>query len=367
MAAHFANRYAGSLPMEGMSKIARQIANVMLFSRSFTLGNLAAYKDITRGLPSDVRAQIARDSGAERLERVQGVARQKAVGMLALDIALQYAGLFLVAGAIAWLTHQKFQSPLDNEEGKQNRVLLRYQADGTVIYGRLPTGKVAEDMQNWVTDPIGTLKAKLSPYGRLAYELATNDTGFGRKLYDPYDHTPVGLAKNVGRVIWRTLPRPSPRSTKLGGGQGSRHRRGRPQDRGDGRRCFAGAGRDRVQGRARRSRRGRYVSRQGRARLPGAASHRRPSSSRSRPGTSSAPGRRCRRSASPRVCRTTTSRSRAIQGYVCPAARSATSSATPRPNSALPSRRTGPHGPRRPLQRRARSSLRETVVLIGFA
>ena len=52
-----------------MSKLARETANLALFSRSFTLGNMAAYKDIVKGLPSDVRSQVLRDSGAEALER----------------------------------------------------------------------------------------------------------------------------------------------------------------------------------------------------------------------------------------------------------------------------------------------------------
>ena len=202
IAAHYANRYAGALPIEGMSKLARQTANVLLFSRSFTLGNLAVYKDIVAGLPSDVRAQILRDSGAEKLSRVQGVARQKAIGMLGMDVMLSYAGLFLAAGAVSWLTHQAFQSPLDNEKGKQNRVLIGYDATGTAIYARLPTGKVAEEMVDWVKDPRQLLLNKLSPYGRLMYAMAANDKGFHRQLYYPDDHTPAGFAKAVGNVTW---------------------------------------------------------------------------------------------------------------------------------------------------------------------
>jgi hypothetical protein len=59
-AAHWANRYAGALPQEAMSEGARKLANVMLFSRSFTLGNIGALKDIFTGLPKDVMAQISR-------------------------------------------------------------------------------------------------------------------------------------------------------------------------------------------------------------------------------------------------------------------------------------------------------------------
>src|SRR5205823_1587841 len=37
VAAHLANRYAGALPIEAMSNNARKIANMLMFSRSFTL------------------------------------------------------------------------------------------------------------------------------------------------------------------------------------------------------------------------------------------------------------------------------------------------------------------------------------------
>lgn len=198
IAAHFANRYAGSLPLESMSALSRGIANVMLFSRSFTLGNLAAYKDIVKGLPSDVRAQVLRDSGAEALERVQGVGRQKAIGMLVLDVALSYVGLFMAAAATAWLTGQHFQAPWDNEKDREKRFLIGYQPDGTAIYGRLPTGKVGEELQDWLTEPRDILLRKLSPYGKLMYGLAANDKGFGRKIYQPDDP----LAKNAARVAW---------------------------------------------------------------------------------------------------------------------------------------------------------------------
>jgi hypothetical protein len=205
IAAHYANRYAGSLPMEGMSKVARQLANIVMFSRSFTLGNLAAYKDLTKGLPSDVRSQIERDAGAQQLQNAQGVARRKAIAMLALDFGFSIAGRLLAAGAVAWLTQQKFQAPWDNEEKYRNRFLLRYQSDGTAVYGRLPTGKTIEDLENWVTQPITTFKQKMSPYAKLADEIISNDKGFGRKVYDPYDHTLGGFGKNVLRVIGHTF------------------------------------------------------------------------------------------------------------------------------------------------------------------
>ena len=49
LAAHWANRYAGTLPREAMSQLSRKIANVVLFSRTYTLGNLAVVKDMITG------------------------------------------------------------------------------------------------------------------------------------------------------------------------------------------------------------------------------------------------------------------------------------------------------------------------------
>jgi Fe2+ transport system protein FeoA len=201
VAAHFANRYAGTLPMEGLSKLSRTTANLLLFSRSFTLGNAAIFKDVAMGLPSDVRAQIVRDAGRTGLDNIQGVARQKAAGMLAMDIVLSYVGLTLAAGATAFLTGSKFQAPWNNEPGKERRFLIGYQPDGTAIYGRLPTGKVGEELWDWPTDFRDTLLRKLSPYARLMYAMAANDKGFGQKMFDPYDKTPTGFARNIGRVM----------------------------------------------------------------------------------------------------------------------------------------------------------------------
>jgi hypothetical protein len=63
MAAHWANRYAGALPKEAMSDAATKVSNMLLFSRSFTLGNMGVLKDMLTGLPKDVLAQIERDAG----------------------------------------------------------------------------------------------------------------------------------------------------------------------------------------------------------------------------------------------------------------------------------------------------------------
>jgi hypothetical protein len=129
VAAHLANRYAGALPQEAMSAGATAVANMAMFSRTFTMGNMGVMKDAfghipakvlnpllragglpelqlgeTGGLPRDVMAQIRRD-----LDRSGGtagdvesaalyarrLAQRKAIATVALDVALMYIGYSL--------------------------------------------------------------------------------------------------------------------------------------------------------------------------------------------------------------------------------------------------------------------------------
>lgn len=99
VAAHFANRYAGALPVESMSRAARNIANLLLFSRSFTLGNVATYKDAVAGLPRDVQALILRDVGPDALAQAQNFTKKKSRAMLALDAGLYYTMISLMQSA----------------------------------------------------------------------------------------------------------------------------------------------------------------------------------------------------------------------------------------------------------------------------
>jgi hypothetical protein len=91
MAAHQANRFAGALPNEAMSAMARKVANLSLFSRTFTLGNMGVMKDMFTGLPKDVQAQIGAMPGSWPHQTAVSLARRKAVHAFVLDIALMYA------------------------------------------------------------------------------------------------------------------------------------------------------------------------------------------------------------------------------------------------------------------------------------
>lgn len=235
MAAHMANRYAGALPKEAMSNFAQRAANLILFSRSFTMGNLGAMKDAVTGLPRDLQAQIMRDAGVDVAKAAVNKARLKTIAMLATDIGLMYgmnsllqsmSNMVLLGGSLddemegyARRFHEELQilssNPLrllgtlgrlsataDNEPGKQDRILVGKQKDDTGIYARNPIGKIGEEFTGWASTPLDMMHKKLSTFARPLAELWSNDKGFGRHLYDPNPQYPSDYLKNAGRIAW---------------------------------------------------------------------------------------------------------------------------------------------------------------------
>lgn len=238
VAAHMANRYAGALPMESMGDMARKIANVALFSRSFTIGNLGVMKDIMTGLPSDVKAQILRDVGEEGLKAGVKVGRRKATAAFAIDIALMYAGNSLLQDFLDKMERDKtldqiergyvdrfkklmadhsstpwdllnipadFQalsSTSSNEPGKENRIHFSDDPKtGTAYYMRAPQGKVGEEFIGWMTSPLEMLRKKLSPIASPLVDIYKNEDYFGHPVYDKEAAGLSGAAENLGKVV----------------------------------------------------------------------------------------------------------------------------------------------------------------------
>jgi hypothetical protein len=240
VAAHWANRYAGALPPEAMSNAARKLANLALFSRSFTLGNLGAMKDMLNGLPRDVRAQISRDIGSldpKAAGYIKSMAQRKAIGIVMLDMGLMYAGNSLLqsgmnvlrgdgslndelrgyADRFSKMLQRTREHPLsllqpmslisslsatsENEPGRQDRIFVGYTKDGTAIYARNPVGKIGEEFSGYLSGPLDMLRRKLGTLARPGWQILSNDAGFGRKIYDPNADTPVGYLKNMGRIV----------------------------------------------------------------------------------------------------------------------------------------------------------------------
>jgi hypothetical protein len=246
LAAHFANRYAGALPNEAMSVNARKIANFVLFSRSFTLGNLGALKDIVTGMPKDVQSQIKMDAGEAALKLGKSIARKKAAMAFALDLALLYAGNSLLQDALDKMKRDKslgeigqgyadrlhrlvskvkenplslvdpfyipdhLSSTAENEPGKEDRIHYGDEDTGTAVYMRLPTGKIGEEFKGWIKSPLETIKRKEGTIMRPITQTIENDKGFGRRVYDPEAEGIKGAVKNLGRIVWNFMTQQVP-------------------------------------------------------------------------------------------------------------------------------------------------------------
>ena len=252
IAAHFANRFAGSLPVEAMSDNARKVANFFMFSRTFTMGNLGVMKDMLTGLPKDVLAQLERDGGfgagaigraeegteaaQEGVKYAKSLARRKAMAVVATDIGLMYVGNSVLQSAFNVMRGdnsldqemhgyaqrfsdalsnikehplsllqpfdfmQRMSSTNENEPGKGDRIKIGYAKDGTAIYARNPVGKIGEEFEGWMTGPLDMMRRKLGTIARPAWQIMSNDAGFGRKVYDPNADTPAKYLANLGKI-----------------------------------------------------------------------------------------------------------------------------------------------------------------------
>ena len=235
MAAHWANRYAGAVPPEAMADGARRLANLTMFSRSFTVGNLGVAKDMFMGLPSDVQSQIARDHGLQALMATKSAAQWKAIKAVGGDMAINYVANSLAQNVSNTLRDdrddfvagyaRRFNDYLnlwrnigtnpsgvlvnpfsalsathDNEPGKRDRVYVGNMENGTGLYARLPMGKIGEEFLNYATGPIDMMNKKQSTLLRPIMQILANDKGFGHKIYDPNAENGADLLANGYRI-----------------------------------------------------------------------------------------------------------------------------------------------------------------------
>ena len=222
IATHFSNIIVGSIPKEAMSNAARATANMLLFSRSFTLGNLSTFKQAALGLPKPILAQIERDyfdfkenpetgefespqaalgpdAAAAVAQMSKGIARRKAISTIAMSVGLYYVGNALIqhafniisrdssveeemngyarryASLMSDVSNDPFElrhllgrlSPTyDNEPSKQDRAFIGYAKDGTAIYARNPTGKFGEELDRLSDTANGDDPPQAQPDGR---------------------------------------------------------------------------------------------------------------------------------------------------------------------------------------------------------
>jgi len=252
MAAHFANRFAGAVPNEAMSEGAKKLLNFVLFSRSFTTGNLGVMKDMVSGLPRDVQAQLGRNLTELERKAATSIARRKAIGTVMVDVGLMYLSNAILQSGIEALREDKGlddvgrdyaerigemlsrarESPLDllnplhdvemlrsisplstNEPGKDERVRLGYREDGTAVYIRSPVGKIGEEFEGWATRPLEMWRNKEGTIVRPLFNILENDRGFGGRVEQVYNRNPDGLgerAKVLGDILWEFMRSQTP-------------------------------------------------------------------------------------------------------------------------------------------------------------
>lgn len=240
IAAHLANRYAGAVAAENSSEMLRKALNVMLFSRSFNVGNIGAVHDTVFGLPAGLRAKMIVDVGEEAgqagVEAAVAKARKGIIADVGVSMLLSAAAS---AGIAKLLLNQSADDiktgyvrrfaammgniqdhPLnpgsynpyrilpswENEAGKQDRIDLGAQPGGRHEYLRLPTGKVVEDTVGWLIHAPETLEKKLSPTVKAAWQAVTNDKGFGVPVEDPSGNTLKHITQGLEHVIAAQVP-----------------------------------------------------------------------------------------------------------------------------------------------------------------
>jgi soluble lytic murein transglycosylase-like protein len=232
IAAHLANRYAGALPPENLSRAANMLANVLLFSRSFTLGNIGVIKDMFNGAPSSVIARIAQEAGPAAANDARAFLRRKAQAAVALDMAMFYAANALFQTGIQ-IAHRVGDQGLDgatasvwndylkglpsgqdilrnpsramdvfpqhrNEPGKTDRVFISGDSTGRGTYLRLQSGKIGEEFMGWFLWPATMVRNKLSPVARPVVDLIFGTDG--PPIYRPNPQTIGQWVQNGGDI-----------------------------------------------------------------------------------------------------------------------------------------------------------------------
>jgi hypothetical protein len=258
MASHFANRYAGMIPREAMSEGAHMLLNLSLFSKSFTMTNLGAYKDLINGLPGDVQAQIklnatavqrllgrdeaqAAKAGNQALAIAQRATRSKAAMILALDIGAMTTIASLTQALVQGQTFQQISDdfkerlaklgikakndPLaiighpidslaalsqtaDNPHGKEDRVRIGSDEQGNSYYARLPVGKVGEELKQYSSpgSALHLLHNKMSTFIKPLADIANNQDFSGHSVYKPSDNIAKQIASMASYWVKAQIP-----------------------------------------------------------------------------------------------------------------------------------------------------------------
>lgn len=240
IAAHLANRYGGAVGRENQSELARKAMNVILFSRSFNVGNIGSMKDTVFGLPAGLAAKIYTDVGVEAGNNAMKAAKGKARAGLAADLGMSMILTGVASAAVQTLMQNQTvddiesgyvrrlgdmfgvikDHPLspssynpyqvlptwDNEPGKQDRIDMGADKTGRHQYMRLPTGKVVEDLTGWLLHAPDTFAKKMSPVAKSVSQAIMNDKGYGIPVEDPEGNFVKHIGQGLEHVIEAQIP-----------------------------------------------------------------------------------------------------------------------------------------------------------------
>lgn len=226
-ASHIANRYMGTVPVESMSQSLRTFLNLVLFSRQFNVTNLGIYKDVISGLPNEIRGQIQALGKEGDVQIGDRYLKNKQTNALAIDIIVMNLVMssLIQSGIAAWKKYKDLGegikqetvayakrlgdwfermgddptaffdpqiTPMSkNEPGKEDRVYLGNDENGTGMYMKNPFGKVGEDLTKSFSHP---MDLALSKQSQLMKVIGGNDFKgglmFGNKdIYGPNNKT----------------------------------------------------------------------------------------------------------------------------------------------------------------------------------
>jgi hypothetical protein len=249
-AAHTANRYTGAISSEAMSQGTRKLLGWTLFSRSYNVTNIGAFKDAGMGLPSEIQAQLKINQGPDVADKANVAYRKKARSALMMDIGVTYiansifqdlldhfkrdkswsdieqgyvdrfheamtkaykdpmAIMPFVGHPFEW-THSFFSNS-ENEPGKQNRIKIDKMSDGTWVYARSALGKMGEDLEGWSGDFFNTLWKKTGSLIRPAIEVAMEardpDKPIAARIWTPDDNALQAIGKAVVHILGGAVP-----------------------------------------------------------------------------------------------------------------------------------------------------------------
>lgn len=234
-ASHIANRYMGTVPVESMSQGLRTFLNLTLFSRQFNVTNMGIYKDVITGLPNEIRGQIQSLGKEGDIKIGDNYLKNKQTNALIMDIVVMNLVLSSViqSGVAAYRRYPEIMegmkeetkayakrmgdwfermgddptafldpqiTPMSrNEPGKEDRIYLGNDENGTGMYMKNPLGKVGEDLMKFFSHP---MDLALSKQSQLMKVVGGNDFKgglmFGNKdIYGPNSKA-MGFMEKLG-------------------------------------------------------------------------------------------------------------------------------------------------------------------------